>query len=132
MQFFDFGPSASILNIKVNAVACLGSKNNFKHVEIHFVIPDIVILAGECPMAEQGFVRDDQSPEMQVVIIKEIINAIQIKLSLCRGDFGPLDLKIRWKSVPLLDFPQSNGNLSDLLKGAPDGPQDHGFLMVVF
>ncbi|MNG32233.1 hypothetical protein D3C84_1181920 [compost metagenome] len=62
-------------------------------------------------MIEASFIGHDQCAEMQVVVVEEVVDAVQVELQLGRTHLGPLDLEIARQLVPGLDFTQALGDL---------------------
>lgn len=67
---------------------------------------------------------------MQVIVIEEIVDAVQVELRLGPTHLGPLDLEILWY-VPGLNFTQAQRYPQTLGFRAPDRAHYHSLLTII-
>src|SRR4030042_3042031 len=109
----------------------LGMEDQFEHFKIHFVIPVIMSLRKGL-MLKFRLVRNNQPSEMEIVIVKKIVDDVHIKAFFSRRNFCPFYFKASLQTVLNLLFSNPNGNISYLLRCTPYGTQDHYFLVIIF
>jgi hypothetical protein len=117
--FFRFVCSRSvqkaviILDVQEYPVVLLGINNRFQQRKHHFVVP-VVVRVPPLGMVENRLVNHDAA-KMQIIVIKKVVDPIEIKFLLGFRYFRPFDLKLpqtrlskvflRQHPVFLLEFP---------------------------
>ena len=94
MQLGDLLMPQGVLDVDVNVITGIWLEDGLEHREVHLVVPVIMTLP-ILLMIEARLVGHDQGAEMQIVVIEEIVDAVQVELQLGRPNLGPLDLEIR-------------------------------------
>ena len=76
-------------------------------------------------MVKDGLIGDEDTPEVQVVVVEEVVHHVQVEFNLGRGDLGPFDLEVFRQAVVGLDLAEPIRDLAALLCGAPHRAKDH-------
>jgi hypothetical protein len=90
-----------------------------------------VVLSGESGVIEVVFFGNEGA-EVQVLLIKEVIDESEVEIEFGPGNFGPFDLECQREAVRRLEVSDVISDCAGLFHRAPEGTQNHDRLLVEF
>lgn len=126
----DFLLASGVFDVKVDFVGGFRLDDGFEEVEIDFVVQrNLRHLFLE---AEDGLVRYDDGTEVDVLVVKEVVENIHIVVEFGRRDGVPFQLTGGFEAVFDLNLPETLEDFGFGLRGTPDGSESHRADVVVF